>query len=116
MRANRLRDLWRRGQPTFGGWCILPDSFSPEIVASAGVDWICVDLQHGLIDYQLAVHMLQAISATDSLPLVRVPGNDTAIIGKCLDAGARGVIIPMVNSPEEAARAAAACSYHPDGD
>jgi len=115
MRANRVRDLWRRGQPALGGWCNLPDSFSPEIVASTGVDWVCVDMQHGLIDYQLAVQMLQAISVTEALPLVRVPGNDTPLIGKCLDAGARGVIVPMVNSAAEADRAAASCRYHPAG-
>jgi HpcH/HpaI aldolase/citrate lyase family len=60
-------------------------------------------MQHGLIDYQLAVHMFQAISATDTFPIVRVPCNDAAMIGKCLDAGARGVIIPMINSADEAA-------------
>jgi 4-hydroxy-2-oxoheptanedioate aldolase len=110
-----LRELWDAGQPALGGWCILPDSFSAEIVAGTGVDWVCVDMQHGLIDYQLAVLMLQAISGTDALPIVRVPCNDAAVIGKCLDAGARGVIIPMINSADEASRAAAACRYYPDG-
>lgn len=94
----RLRELREAGQPALGGWCLLSDSFSAEVVASTGVDWVCVDMQHGLIDHQLAVHMLQAVSSTESVPLVRVPGNDTAMIGKCLDEGARGVIVPMVNS------------------
>lgn len=95
---------------------MLPDSFSAEIIAGSGVDWVCVDMQHGLIDYQQALHMLQAVSTTKAVPLIRVPTNEPGIIGKCLDAGARGVIVPMVNTAEEAALAVAACRYAPEGE
>ena len=115
MRENRLKRLWQEGQPTLGGWLTLPSSFSAEVFAHAGFDWLTVDMQHGLIDYQCAVGMLQAISTTPTVPLVRVPWNEPGIIMKALDAGAYGVIIPMVNSRAEAEAAAAACRYPPRG-
>jgi 4-hydroxy-2-oxoheptanedioate aldolase len=115
MRDNGLKHLWQDRKPALGGWLTLPSSFSAEIFAHAGFDWLCVDMQHGLIDYQVAVTMLQAISTTDTIPLVRVPWNEPGIIMKSLDAGAYGVIIPMVNSRAEAEAAVAACRYAPKG-
>lgn len=115
MRANRLKGLWAEGRPALGGWLVLPGSSSAEIMAHTGVDWLCVDTQHGAIGYQESVHMLQAISTTETVPVVRVPWNEPGIIGKTLDAGAYGVIIPMVNTREEAEAAAAACRYAPEG-
>jgi 4-hydroxy-2-oxoheptanedioate aldolase len=115
MRANRLKELWSRGRPALGGWLTIPSSFSAEAFAHAGFDWLCVDMQHGLIDYQVSVSMLQAISTTETVPIVRVPWNEPGIIMKALDAGAYGVIIPMVNSRAEAEAAAGACRYAPRG-
>ncbi len=115
MRENSAKAKWRAGEVTHGAWLSVPSSFSAEIMAHQGFDWITVDMQHGLIDYQVAVQMLQAISQTATVPFVRVPWNEPGIIGKMLDAGAYGVIIPMVNSPEEAQAAVAACRYFPDG-
>lgn len=115
MRENALRLRWGDQQPAIGGWLQVPGSFSAEIMANAGFDWVCVDLQHGIIDYTAMVPMLQAISTTATVPLVRVPWNETGIIGKALDAGARGVIVPMVNTGSEAAAAVAACRYAPRG-
>jgi len=115
MRANRVRDVWATGDAALGGWLTVPSAFSAEIMANAGFDWVCVDMQHGLIDYQQMVSMLQAVSGTDVAAVVRVPWNEPGIIGKSLDAGARGVIVPMVNTPEEAERAARACRYAPTG-
>jgi 4-hydroxy-2-oxoheptanedioate aldolase len=80
-------------------------------MAHAGFDWLCIDMQHGAIGYQVAVTMLQAISTTDAVPVVRVPWNEPGIIMKVLDAGAYGVIVPMVNSRAEAEAAVAACRY-----
>ena len=107
-----------RGRPTvpaLGAWLMIPSAFSAEIIAHAGFDWVCVDMQHGVIDYAQMVTMLQAVSSTAVTPLVRVPWNEPGIIGKSLDAGARGVIIPMVNSRADAERAVAACRYAPAG-
>src|SRR3990172_9661066 len=115
MRENRLKSLWGQGQPALGGWLTVPSSVSAEIFAHAGFDWLTIDMQHGLIDYQVAVTMLQAISTTETVPIVRVPWNEPGIIMKALDAGAYGVIIPMVNSRAEAEAAVAACRYPPRG-
>src|SRR5712692_2549719 len=115
MRENRLKRMWEEGKPALGGWLTLPSSFSAEIFAHAGFDWLCIDMQHGLIDYQVAVTMLQAISTTDTVPIVRVPWNEHGIIMKSLDAGAYGVIVPLVNTRAEAEAAVAACRYPPLG-
>lgn len=115
MRENTTKAAWRAGRVTYGGWLQIPSAFSAEVMAHQGFDWLCIDMQHGAIDYQVAVTMLQAISTTDTVPFVRVPWNEFGIIGKMLDAGALGIIVPMVNTPEEARAAVAACRYHPDG-
>ena len=115
MRSNTAKEKWARGEVTFGAWLSIPSSFSAEVMAHQGFDWVCIDMQHGVIDYQVAVTMLQAIGSTDTIPFVRVPWNEFGIIGKVLDAGALGVIIPMVNSVAEARAAVAACRYFPLG-
>src|SRR3970282_339725 len=107
MRENTVKSKWAAGQVTHGAWLSVPSSFSAEGMAHQGFDWICIDMQHGVVDYQVAVTMLQAIGTTDTIPFVRVPWNEFGIIGKVLDAGAMGVIIPMVNSVAEAEAAVA---------
>ncbi len=115
MRENTVKRAWREEKVTYGAWLSIPSAFSAEVMAHQGFDWLCIDMQHGVIDYQTAVAMLQAISTTETVPFVRVPWNEPGIIGKVLDAGAYGVIIPMVNSREEAEAAVGACRYVPDG-
>jgi 4-hydroxy-2-oxoheptanedioate aldolase len=115
MRENRLKRLWEEGRSALGGWLTIPSSVSAEYLAHSGVDWLCVDMQHGMIDYQVGVTMLQAISTTETVPIVRVPWNEPGIIMKSLDAGAYGVIVPMVNSRAEAEAAVGACRYAPQG-
>jgi 4-hydroxy-2-oxoheptanedioate aldolase len=115
MRENGIRRIWAGGGNVVNGWLAIPSPVSAELMAHAGWDSLCVDLQHGAIDYQVAVTMLQAISTTATVPLVRVPWNDPAIIGKLLDAGAYGVICPMVNSRAEAEAFVGACRYAPQG-
>jgi 4-hydroxy-2-oxoheptanedioate aldolase len=115
MRENTLRAIWASGGAALGGWLTVPSSFSAEIMAHCGFDWVCVDMQHGMIDEEHMLQMLQGISSTGTVPLVRVPRNEAGIIGKCLDAGAWGVIVPMVNSAEEAMAAVSACRYAPVG-
>jgi len=102
MRANTTKAKWHRGEVTFGAWLSVPSSYSAEIVAQQPFDWVCIDMQHGVIDFQAAVTMLQAISTTEATPIVRVPWNEFSIIGRVLDAGAMGIIVPMVNSVDEA--------------
>ena len=115
MRPNRIKQHWQEGKSAIGGWLSIPSSFSAEVMAHQGFDWLCVDMQHGIIDYQVAVTMLQAISTTETTPIVRVSWNDPAQIMKALDAGAYGVIIPLINTRADAEAAVAACRYPPDG-
>lgn len=98
-----------------GCWLSLANAYSAEALANLGFDWVCVDLQHGLLDYADLTTLLPAISTSAATPLVRVPWNEPYEIMKALDAGAYGVIVPMVNDREEAERAVAACRYPPDG-
>lgn len=115
MRANQSLAKWRAGQQTIGGWLSLANTHIAEMMSRAGFDWLCIDLQHGLVDYQDLLHMLPAISATETTPLVRVTGNDASEIMKVLDAGAMGVIVPLVNNRSEAQEAVSACKYPPMG-
>jgi 4-hydroxy-2-oxoheptanedioate aldolase len=110
-----LRAKWESGKTAFGAWFFLRDATLVEAAALAGYDYVCVDMQHGLADFHLAVTMLHATARTTATPVVRVPSNDGAAIGRVLDAGALGIIVPMVNSADDARRAVAACRYAPAG-
>jgi 4-hydroxy-2-oxoheptanedioate aldolase len=115
MRANRLKELWAAGKPVINGWCNLPGAFSAELMAGMGWDAVTIDTQHGLIGYSEMVAMLQAVSTTSAVPLVRVPWNSPGELMKALDAGAYGVICPMINDAAEAAAFVQACRYPPAG-
>jgi 4-hydroxy-2-oxoheptanedioate aldolase len=112
---DTLRDRWAAGEPTFGAWMAVPFSASAETAARVGFDYVCIDNQHGVADYQVTVGMIQGIALGGSRPIVRVPWNEPGIIGKMLDAGAEGVVVPMVNSEAEAAAVVRACRYAPLG-
>lgn len=116
MRPNNLRTLWGQNRRTLNGWCSIPAAFAAETMAHQGWESVTVDMQHGLVDYQAMVTMLQAISTTDAVPMVRVPWLEAGIIMKSLDAGSYGVICPMINTAEEAARFVRYCSYPPQGE
>ena len=115
MRENRLRTLWREDRAAVNGWLAIPSSFAAEVMAHQGWDTLTIDLQHGVVDYQTMVTMLQAISTTATVPVVRVPWLEPGIIMKSLDAGAYGVICPMVNTREDAQRLVAYTHYAPQG-
>jgi 4-hydroxy-2-oxoheptanedioate aldolase len=111
-----LREQWAAGRATLGTWCTIPSTISAESSARVGFDFVCVDTQHGVIDYQMAAAMFQAIElGGQGRPLTRVPWNEPGIIGKMLDAGAEGVIVPMVNTREQAEAVVRACRYAPIG-
>ena len=115
MRENRLRTLWQSQQVAINGWLAVPSAFSAEVMAHQGWDTLTIDLQHGVIDYSAMVTMLQAISTTATVPIVRVPWLEPGIVMKSLDAGAYGVICPMVNTREDAQRLVAYTHYAPRG-
>jgi len=115
MRESALRRIWKQGGCVLNGWLQMPDPFAAEIMAHQGWDSLCIDTQHGMVDFQTAVTMLQAISTTNVTPLARVPWNDPGPIMKLLDAGAYGIICPMINTRADAERLVATCRYSPVG-
>jgi 4-hydroxy-2-oxoheptanedioate aldolase len=110
-----LKLRWQRDEVTLGAWCNIPSSLTAEILAKGGFDWVLIDMQHGCMDYETAVEMIRAIDLAGITPLVRVPWNDPSIIGRMLDAGAMGIVAPMIQTSEEARRLVEACRYPPLG-
>jgi len=115
LKKNRVKELWREGKAAIGTWLVLGSPITAEIIAHMEFDWVVVDTEHGSIDIGTTQSIIQAISATDTVPIVRVPWNDPMLIKRALDAGAYGLVIPMVNSREEAIRAVKAARYPPAG-
>ena len=115
MRKNKIKQMWQEGKSATLGWLSISHSFSAEMMARQGFDALCIDMQHGTGELNNVLPMLQAVSQTDTVPIVRVAWNDPAAIMKALDLGAYGIIVPLINNAEEAAAAVAACRYPPDG-
>ncbi|MEM7273822.1 MAG: aldolase/citrate lyase family protein [Actinomycetota bacterium] len=115
MRTNTLKTAWHNGDPTIGLWLGAADPVTVEQLGAVGFDYACLDVQHGLIDYPNVVPALTALGASPTIPLARAPWNEPGSIGKLLDAGVMGVVIPMVNTVAEAEAAVSACRYAPAG-
>ena len=103
------------GKLTAGAWLQMTSPMSAELMARAGFDWLMIDMEHAPGDYLNLAAQIQAMGATDCVPLVRAPWNDPVAIKRILDTGAMGVLVPYVNSGEEAQNAVAACKYPPEG-
>jgi 4-hydroxy-2-oxoheptanedioate aldolase len=115
VRKNTLKEKMLAGVATTNGWCAFGSSYSAEMLGHAGFDSVTVDMQHGMFDFTQVLSMLQALSSTPAVPIVRVPWNDAAVIMHVLDAGAYGIICPMINNRAEAEKLVAACRYAPVG-
>lgn len=115
MIENGLKTTWADGGSTLGLWLATANPVAAEQLGDLGFDYINIDLQHGLIDYAEALRLLQAMQGSAATLTCRVPWNEPGIIGKVLDAGAMGVIVPMVNTVAQAEAAVAACRYAPAG-
>src|SRR5450830_789183 len=115
MRENQLRTLFAQKKLALNGWASIGNSFLAELIADCGYDAVTVDLQHGLFSVETAVPMLQAISTTKAVPLVRCTENSLGEINKLLDAGAYGVICPLINTRDDAEKFVRACHYSPRG-
>ena len=113
--GDALRARLAAGEPAYGAWCALDGVLAAEVAALAGFDWACADFQHGAAGLDTAAPLFQAISVAGAVPLARVPGNDHWLIGRALDLGAAGVIVPMVNDPDEARHAVDSVRYPPAG-
>ena len=115
MRPNKLRELWSAKKKANNIWLSIGNGYSAEMVAHQGWDSVTVDLQHAPTDFKDALAMLSAISTTLCVPLVRVPWNAPDAVMRVLDAGAYGVICPMIDTPEDARTFVSAARYAPQG-
>ncbi|MCB9454235.1 MAG: 2,4-dihydroxyhept-2-ene-1,7-dioic acid aldolase [Anaerolineaceae bacterium] len=115
MKHNALKSAWKERRATLNGWLHIPSMWSTEVMARAGFDSLTVDMQHGLMGLDSAIQMLQAISTTNTVALARSTWNEPGTIGRLLDAGAMGIICPMVNNRAECEQFVGACRYHPVG-
>lgn len=115
MRANALRALKASGTPIVNAWLSIGSAYAAELISHQGFDAVTVDCQHGMMGFDIAVAMLQAISTTGAVPLVRPSANIGSEIMRFLDAGAYGIICPMISTRGEAEALVAACRYPPVG-
>lgn len=113
--TNRLRKALLDREVTLGGWSQTGDPVCAEIQARLGFDWVCVDLEHGTTDIESAANVFRALEVFDCVPVVRLPMNDPIWIRRSLDAGARGLIVPMVNSADAAEAAIREAKHPPRG-
>lgn len=115
MKENTVKRALHAGKKTFGAWLHLCNGMSAEIMGAAGFDWILIDMEHGHGDLQTLLSQLQAMATSTSIPIVRAPWNDLAMIKRILDIGAYGIMIPWVNDKAQAEQAVQACKYPPRG-
>ncbi len=115
MVPNGMKRLWADNKAVVNGWLSIGNGFTAEIMAAQGYDSLTIDLQHGALDYSAALTMLQAVRASGVTGMARVPWLEAGAIMKVLDAGAYGVICPMVNSRAEAEKLVSLIRYPPDG-
>jgi 4-hydroxy-2-oxoheptanedioate aldolase len=113
--TGALRDLTERKRCGLGAFILLPDSCSAEVLLRSDFDFLVIDRQHGLIGFDAMIPLLQVFRGSPTVPLVRASSQDAAELGAALDAGAVGVIVPMISTAEEASRAVEACRYPPRG-
>ena len=113
--ANRLKAALKENRPLYGLWLAMADAYCAEIAGNAGFDWVLVDGEHGPNDVRSIMRQLQVLKAGVSEVVVRAPVGDTALIKQLLDIGASSLLVPMVNSAEQAEQLVRACRYPPHG-
>jgi 2-keto-3-deoxy-L-rhamnonate aldolase RhmA len=112
---NPVRQKIERGQIVKGMYVTMKDPFIAKVFARAGFDFIWIDLEHTSLGWHQAEEIIQAICDSDVVPIIRVPWNEHYFIKRALDIGAKGIIVPMVNTKEQAVAAVQACRYPPQG-
>ncbi len=112
---SKLKDKLNKRELSFGSWLTIPHQSIVEILSSAGFEWLTIDIEHSAIDFQTVQNLIGHIQANDMEALVRVSKNDEVIIKRVMDAGANGVIVPMIKNAEEARQAVSWVKYPPHG-
>jgi len=115
MKVNTVKAKLKAGQASVGTWLTLAAPLAAEFMAHVGHDWLVVDTEHSPADYMTTMQCFQAICTTDTIPMARVAWNDPVLIKRLLDAGALGLVVPMVNSAEDADQAVKSMKFPPDG-
>src|SRR6266849_11105395 len=113
MRPNPVKRLLKEGKPAVGTWLSLGSITAARFMARSGFAWLTTDIEHSLVNWETATHMVATIADAGCTALARVPANRHDHIKRVLDNGAHGVVVPMVNSRDEALAAVAACKYPP---
>ena len=116
MRLNYVKEKLRKGRPSFGTWLAMDNLHSARLLARSGLDWLTLDVEHSAIDWARAATLFGAIADAGCVPLCRVPEGDHYCIKRALDAGAWGIVVPMVDTVEQAKTAIAAAKYPPEGN
>ena len=112
---NRIKRMLKDGEKTAGAWLQIASPFTAEIMSQAGFDWLMIDMEHGPGDILTLIAQLQAMKGSETAALVRAPWNDFVTIKRILDTGVHGLLVPYVNTREEAESAVRACRYPPQG-
>ena len=115
MKKNVIKDKIKKNEITFGSWITIGNSIIAEIIANSGFDWLTIDMEHSAITLDIAQDLIRTIDLSGCIPLVRVGENNPINIKRVMDAGAYGVIVPMINSKEDAEKAVRAVRYPPKG-
>ncbi|MBX9451517.1 MAG: 2,4-dihydroxyhept-2-ene-1,7-dioic acid aldolase [Mesorhizobium sp.] len=115
MFENKIKSMWSEGRPILNGWLSIGSPFTAEIMSIQGYDSLTVDLQHGALDYGAMLNMLLALTNSGVTPMVRVPSLEPGIVMKAIDAGAQGIICPLVNTAEQASEFVSYLRYPPVG-
>lgn len=115
MRANPVKQALKAGQPSVGTWLSLGSITAARFMARVGFNWLTIDIEHSLVSWETAAHLFAAIADGGCTALARVPANRHDHVKRALDNGAHGIVVPMVNSRQEAEEAVAACLYPPAG-
>jgi 4-hydroxy-2-oxoheptanedioate aldolase len=116
MRTNTVKEQLRQGKPSFGTWLSLGNLHATRVLARSGFEWLTLDLEHSAIDWAEAAMIFAAVADAGCVPLARVPEGDHYCIKRVLDAGAWGIVVPMVDTVEQARTAIAAAKYPPQGN
>jgi len=112
---NQVKNKLKQKKPTFGSWITIGNPIVAELMANSGFEWLTIDMEHSVITLDVAQDLIRIIELSGCVPLVRVSENNPVMIKRVMDAGAHGVIVPMVNTKEEAEQAVKSVRYPPEG-